>query len=197
MTIEMVTNVAFAFPVLDSANVFLSFEDGDQLPLDVLLRTELKPGHNSNHLPIWFSAEWLTVKHMRIWWSAEPENHPWMTHDLGECGPRGRIRYGHAGKEVFAIWSGSSRESNAEEDNMAHTGAQPRRIFDKSSFDLRMQGRHAPVVKRYLPTHKDVKDHSKTPYIHLRAYILLSVQEFWGSKVRGSAQGVQVLDWVV
>ena len=30
-----------------------------------------------------------------------------------------------------------------------------------------MQGSHALVIKRHLPAHQDIKDHSKTPYIHL------------------------------
>ena len=52
MTVEMAASVAFFLPVLDSASVFLRLEDGDQILLDILLRTELKPGHTPNHLEI-------------------------------------------------------------------------------------------------------------------------------------------------
>jgi len=63
------------------------------------------------------------------------------------------------------------------------TGAQRYRVFDLSFVDLGMQGSHVLVVERQLPTHQDVKDDSKTPYVHLRAYVWLRVQDFWGSKV--------------
>ena len=92
-----------------------------------------------------------------------------MTQDLGECGPLSGIGYKHAGKEMFAVWAGT----------------QPYRVFDLSFSDLGMQGRYALAFKRHLPTHKDVKEHPKAPYIDLGAYVWLGIQDSWSS------------DWVV
>ena len=95
------TAVSASLPVPsgDGANVGFGFQDRDQLALDFFLGTKLKPFHASDDLPIEVvHTKGFPMDEMRVRWSAETANHPWMLKHLGQWSTCPRVGDEHAGQ---------------------------------------------------------------------------------------------------
>jgi hypothetical protein len=56
-----------------------------------------------------------------------------------------------------------------------HTRRQPIGIINNALLDLGMQGGHALVIKWHLATDQNIQHNTKTPDIHLRSRVRLSL----------------------
>lgn len=78
--------------------------------------------------------------------------------------------------------------SRLDEEMGIHTSCQPDRIFDQTSLDFGMQGRHALIVKRDFSTDENVKNDAEAPYVDFGSGVGAGVEKLWSSKVEGTAE---------